>query len=120
MKRILYILFLLCFISAVSCTQELGGDDISIGLEPGTITLTLRNVEPQTKATMPGEAAYNENLIKRVHCFFYPKDGKLKGKRKAAGVSVDTVNLKTLCEVQLSRYVFRDAAKKWRRTSRST
>lgn len=43
--------------------------------------------------------------------FFYPKDGKLKGKRKAAGVSGDTMNLKTLCEVQLSRYVFRDAAK---------
>ena len=82
MKRILYILFLLCFISAVSCTQELGGDDISIGLEPGTITLTLRNVEPQTKATMPGEAAYNENLIKRVHCFFYPKDGTTSNTEK--------------------------------------
>lgn len=75
MKRILYILFLLCFISAVSCTQELGGDDISTGPEPGTITLTLRNIEPQTKATMPGEAAYNENYIKSIHYFFYPKDG---------------------------------------------
>ena len=75
MKRILYILFLLCFISAVSCTQELGGDDISTGPEPGTITLTLRNIEPKTKATMPGEAAYNENYIKSIHYFFYPKDG---------------------------------------------
>ena len=46
-----------------------------MGQEPGTITLTLRTVEPQTKATKPGEAAYNENLIKSVHYFFYPKDG---------------------------------------------
>ena len=53
----------------------MGGDDISIGPEPGTITLTLRNIEPQTKATMPGEAAYNENYIKNIHYFFYPKDG---------------------------------------------
>lgn len=75
MKKILYTLSLLCFVSAVSCTQELGGDDASVGPEEGTITLTLRTVEPQTKATKPGEAAYNENLIKSVHYFFYPKDG---------------------------------------------
>ena len=75
MKKILYTLSLLFFLSAVSCTQELGGDDASFGQEAGTITLTLRTVEPQTKATKPGEAAYNENLIKSVHYFFYPKDG---------------------------------------------
>lgn len=75
MKKILYTLSFLCILSAVSCTQELGGDDASVGQEAGTITLTLRTVEPQTKATKPGEAAYNENLIKSVHYFFYPKDG---------------------------------------------
>lgn len=75
MKKILYTLSLLCILSAVSCTQELDGDDTAFGQEPGTITLTLRTVEPQTKATKPGEAAYNENLIKSVHYFFYPKDG---------------------------------------------
>ena len=75
MKKILYSLSLLCILSAVSCTQELDGDDTAFGQEPGTITLTLRTVEPQTKATKPGEAAYNENLIKSVHYFFYPKDG---------------------------------------------
>lgn len=75
MKKILYTLSFLFFLSAVSCTQELGGDDASFGQEAGTITLTLRTVEPQTKATKPGEAAYNENLIKSVHYFFYPKDG---------------------------------------------
>ena len=74
-KILLYTLSLLCFISTVSCTQELGGDDTAFGQEAGTITLTLRSVEPQTKATMPGEAAYNENLIKSIHYFFYPKDG---------------------------------------------
>lgn len=75
MKKILYTLSFLCILSAVSCTQELGGDEASVGQEPGTIILTLRTVEPQTKATKPGEAAYNENLIKSVHYFFYPKDG---------------------------------------------
>jgi hypothetical protein len=75
MKKILYALSFLCFLSVVSCTQELGGEDASLGQEAGTITLTLRSVEPQTKATMPGEASYNENLIKSVHYFFYPKDG---------------------------------------------
>lgn len=75
MKKILYTLSLLCILSAVSCTQELGGDDEYLGQEAGAITLTLRTVEPQTKAPKPGEAAYNENLIKSVHYFFYPKDG---------------------------------------------
>ena len=75
MKKILYTLSFLWILSAVSCTQELDGDEASVGQEAGTITLTLRTVEPQTKATKPGEAAYNENLIKSVHYFFYPKDG---------------------------------------------
>ena len=73
MKKILYTLSLLCLILTASCTQELQIDDSA--LESGTITLTLRTVESQTKATKPGEAAYNENLIKSVHYFFYPKDG---------------------------------------------
>ena len=73
MKKILYSLSLLCLIVAASCTQELQIDDSAV--EPGGITLTLRSVEPQTKATKPGESAYNENLIKSVHYFFYPKDG---------------------------------------------
>ena len=73
MKKILYSLSLLCLILTASCTQELQIDDSA--LESGTITLTLRTVESQTKATKPGEAAYNENLIKSVHYFFYPKDG---------------------------------------------
>ncbi len=73
MKKIIYSLSLLCLIVAASCTQELQIDDSA--LEQGGITLTLRSVEPQTKATKPGESAYNENLIQSVHYFFYPKDG---------------------------------------------
>lgn len=75
MKKLLYTLSLLFFFSAISCTQEMVGDDTAVGQEAGTITLTLHSIEAQTKATMPGEAAYNENLIKSVHYFFYPKDG---------------------------------------------
>ena len=56
-----------------SCTKDLMEQDSE--LEPGIIKLTLRSVEPQTKATKPGEDNYNENLIKSVHYFFYPKDG---------------------------------------------
>ena len=44
-------------------------------LEPGTITLSLQTVDVSTKVTQVGEAKYNENLIKSVHYFFYPKDG---------------------------------------------
>ena len=75
MKKLLYTLSLLFFFFAISCTQEMVGDDTAVGQEAGTITLTLHSIEAQTKATMPGEAAYNENLIKSVHYFFYPKDG---------------------------------------------
>ena len=73
MKKILYSLSLLCLILTASCTQELQTDDSA--LEPGTITLTLQSIDAQTKATQVGEATYNENLIKSVHYFFYPKDG---------------------------------------------
>ena len=93
MKKILYTLSFLCFISAVSCTQELGGDDASVGPEAGTITLTLRTVEPQTKATKPGEAAYNENLIKSVHYFFYPKDGTDSNTEKEPAKRGQALNL---------------------------
>lgn len=93
MKKILYTLSFLCFISAVSCTQELGSDDASVGPEAGTITLTLRTVEPQTKATKPGEAAYNENLIKSVHYFFYPKDGTDSNTEKEPAKRGQVINL---------------------------
>ena len=93
MKKILYTLSFLCFVSAVSCTQELGGDDASVGPEAGTITLTLRTVEPQTKATKPGEAAYNENLIKSVHYFFYPKDGTDSNTEKEPAKRGQALNL---------------------------
>ena len=101
MKKILYTLSLLCFVSAVSCTQELGGDDASVEHEAGTITLTLRTVEPQTKATKPGEAAYNENLIKSVHYFFYPKDGtdsntEKEPAKRGQGTNLDKQNQHTI------------------------
>ena len=43
-------------------------------VEEGGITLTLHNMVPQTK-TQPGVEDMNENLIKTIHYFFYPKDG---------------------------------------------
>lgn len=93
MKKLLYSLSLLCFFSAVSCTHEIVGDDAVLGQEAGTITLTLRNIEPQTKATMPGEAAYNENLIKSVHYFFYPKDGTATNTEKEPAKMGQALNL---------------------------
>ena len=73
MKKIFYTLSLLSIILISSCTKDLLEEEST--LDAGTIQLTLRTIEPQTKATQPGEAAYNENLIKSVHYFFYPKDG---------------------------------------------
>ena len=93
MKKLLYTLSLLCFFSAISCTQEKIGEDIALEYEPGTITLTLRSIEPQTKATMPGEAAYNENLIKSVHYFFYPKDGTATNTEKEPAKMGQALNL---------------------------
>ena len=58
-----------------SCNQEWVGEDSTPEVESGTITLTLRSIEPQTRATQPGVDALNENLIKSIHYFFYPKDG---------------------------------------------
>lgn len=75
MKKILYILSILCLPLMASCNQEWVGEDSAPEVESGTITLTLRSIEPQTRATQPGEAALNENLIKSIHYFFYPKDG---------------------------------------------
>ena len=73
MKKIFYTLSLLSIILISSCTKDLLEDGSA--LDAGTIQLTLRSIEPQTKDTQAGEAAYNENLIKSVHYFFYPKDG---------------------------------------------
>ena len=75
MKKILYILSILCLPLMASCNQEWVGEDSAPEVESGTITLTLRSIEPQTRATQPGEVALNENLIKSIHYFFYPKDG---------------------------------------------
>lgn len=74
MKKIIYSLSILCLFSAASCTPELTDD--AMGKDSTGITLTLRTADSHTKAeTMPGEDEYNENLIKSVHYFFYPKDG---------------------------------------------
>ena len=58
-------------LTAVSCSQEIVPE---LPVEEGGITLTLHNMVPQTK-TQPGVEDLNENLIKTIHYFFYPKDG---------------------------------------------
>ena len=62
-------------------------------LEPGTITLSLQTVDVSTKATQDGESAYNENLIKTVHYFFYPKDGTDSNTEKEPAKSGQALNL---------------------------
>lgn len=91
MKKIFYTLSLLSIIVLTSCTKDLMEEDSA--LEPGTIKLTLRSIEPQTKATQPGEAAYNENLIKSVHYFFYPKDGTDSNTEKEPAKRGQALNL---------------------------
>ena len=62
-------------------------------MEPGTITLTLQSIEAQTKATQEGESAYNENLIKSIHYFFYPKDGTADNTEKEPAKRGQATNL---------------------------
>lgn len=96
MKKILYTLYLLCAFFACSCTQELAENNTAVGQEAGTISLTLRSVEASTKATMPGEDIYNENLIKSVHYFFYPKDGTTTNTEKQPAKEGQYTNLSKL------------------------
>ena len=91
MKKIFYTLSLLSIILISSCTKDLLEEDSA--LDAGTIQLTLRSIEPQTKATQPGEAAYNENLIKSVHYFFYPKDGTDSNTEKEPAKRGQALNL---------------------------
>ena len=58
-------------LTAISCSQEIVPE---LPVEEGGITLILHNMVPQTK-TQPGVEDLNENLIKTIHYFFYPKDG---------------------------------------------
>lgn len=69
--KLLYILSSVLLLTAVSCSQEIVPE---LPVEEGGITLTLHNMVPQTK-TQPGVEDMNENLIKTIHYFFYPKDG---------------------------------------------
>lgn len=69
--KLLYILSSVLLLTAVSCSQEIVPE---LPVEEGGITLTLHNMVPQTK-TQPGVEDLNENLIKTIHYFFYPKDG---------------------------------------------
>ena len=91
MKKIFYTLSLLTIILISSCTKELLEEEST--LDAGTIQLTLRSIEPQTKATQPGETAYNENLIKSVHYFFYPKDGTDSNTEKEPAKRGQVLNL---------------------------
>ena len=91
MKKIFYTLSLFSIILISSCTKDLLEDGSA--LDAGTIQLTLRSIEPQTKATQPGEAAYNENLIKSVHYFFYPKDGTDSNTEKEPAKRGQALNL---------------------------
>ena len=70
-NTLLYVLSSVLFLGAVSCSQEIVPE---VPIEEGTITLTLHNIVPQTK-TQPGVEDLNENLIKTIHYFLYPKDG---------------------------------------------
>ena len=93
MKKSLYILSILCLVLMTSCNQELIGDDTAINTESGTITLTLQSIDAQTRATQQGVDALNENLIKSVHYFFYPKDGTTTNTEKEPAKKGQATNL---------------------------
>ena len=102
MKNIFYSLALLFVLLASSCSQEWAESDVALGHEAETITLTLRSVDAMTRATMPGEDMYNENLIKSVHYFFYPKDGTDANTEKEPAKMGQAKNLSKLNEHTLT------------------
>ena len=102
MKNIFYSLALLFVLLASSCSQEWAESDVALGHEAETITLTLRSVDAMTRATMPGEDIYNENLIKSVHYFFYPKDGTDANTEKEPAKMGQAKNLSKLNEHTLT------------------
>lgn len=71
MKNILkYCLYALALSSALSCNDDI----IPEATVEGGLTITLVSSSHQTKATMDGIEALNENKIETIHYFLYPED----------------------------------------------
>ncbi|MDR2968495.1 MAG: hypothetical protein LBV32_02690 [Tannerellaceae bacterium] len=76
MKRLKLIacfgILLLGCLGMASCSVE---EEISKAGADGSITLQLNSSLINTRATVPGNDAFNENEINDVHVFFYPASG---------------------------------------------
>lgn len=71
MKRyISYIACLALSIIAIGCVKSDIGSDIEQG---GELTLQFSNSAPTTRATRANDSSNNEDLLKSVQLFFYPK-----------------------------------------------
>lgn len=71
MKNILkYAICALAFSSALSCNDNIMPETNA----EGGLTITLVSASHQTKATMDGIEALNENKIETIHYFLYPED----------------------------------------------
>lgn len=57
---------------ASSCTERLTSEGDKLQCMKFTVKSTEIDLQAETKATMPGEDQYRENLIKTVHWFVYP------------------------------------------------
>lgn len=102
--RICHYIALFALLAAVSCQKEsVGRTD---GQEEGGIQLTFVCAGQETKATMDGEDAFNENTLTTIDYFLYPEGGTgsnayLKGRvtmsgRTSFNVLVNTSQLSTL------------------------
>ena len=74
MKRyISYIAYLALSIIAIGCVKSDIGSDIEQG---GELTLQFSNSALTTRATRANDSSNNEDLLKSVQLFFYPKDSE--------------------------------------------
>lgn len=105
MKKIIYLsIALFALIAAASCQRE--SVDRTDGQEDGGIQLTFVCAGQDTKGTMDGDDAFNENVLTTIDYFLYPEGGTgsnayLKGHvtmsgRTSFNVLVNTSQLQVL------------------------
>lgn len=93
MKRNYILLIALSVFVLSSCTK---GDKVIAEGETSGIALTVICKEASTKATRPGEDAYNENRLRSIDYFFYPEGGTGSNAVIHKRVGVDVINQHTM------------------------
>lgn len=78
-KYVIYLMFAVAMLLVLpSCNR---GTDVDFANNTLTLTLSCNNLG-LTRATVNGEDAYNENLVKYIDCYFYPEGATFETQAK--------------------------------------